>query len=82
MKWTQRVENKGGKSQSQSRPKNGHMTNIYLTDSDREAIVDFDNDHEALYDNTSENFKDTDRKECLWERFASRCNLSVKVCKT
>ena len=30
------------------------MTNIYLTDSDNEAIVDFVRDHEELYNKTSE----------------------------
>ena len=29
------------------------MTNIYLTDSDEEAIVDFVKDHEELYDKTN-----------------------------
>ena len=33
-------------SQSHSRHKKGHMTNIYPTDSDEEAIVDFVKDHE------------------------------------
>ena len=33
-------------SQSHSRHKKGHMTNIYLTDSDEEAMVDFMKDHE------------------------------------
>ena len=54
-------------SQLHSRHKKGHMTNIYLTDSDKEAIVDFVKDHEKLYDKP--NFKDKARKECLWERF-------------
>ena len=29
------------------------MTNIYLTDSDKEATVDFVKDHEELYDKTN-----------------------------
>ena len=58
------------------------MTNIYLTDSNEEAIVDFVKDHEELYDKTNEHFQDKARKECLWEIFASSCKLSVKVCKT
>ena len=45
------------------------MTNIYLTDSDEEAIVDFVKDHKA-------------RKKCLWERFTNSHKLSVNVCKT
>ena len=69
---------KVGTSQLHSMHKKGHITNTYLTDSDEEAIVD----HEELYNNTNEHFKDKARKECLWERFANSCNLSVKVCKT
>ena len=34
-----------GTSQSQSRHKKEHMINIYLMDSDEEAIVDFVKDH-------------------------------------
>ena len=46
-----------GTSQSHSRHKKGHMTTIYLTDSDEEAIVDFVKDHEELYNKTNEHFK-------------------------
>ena len=35
----------------QFRHKTGHMTNIYLTDSDEEAILDFVKDHAALRQN-------------------------------
>ena len=63
-KWIQRVE--AGTYQSHSRHKKGHMTNIYLMDSDEEAVVDFVKDHEELFDKTNEYFKD-DRKECLGE---------------
>ena len=56
--------------------------NIYLTDSDDEVIVDFVKYHEELYQMINEHFKDTARKDCLWQRLASSCNLSVKVCKT
>ena len=37
-----------GTSQSNSRHKKGYMTNIYLTDSDEEAFVDFVRDHKEL----------------------------------
>ena len=70
-----------GTSQWHSRHKKRHMTNIYLTDSDEEAIVDFVKNYEELYDKADEHFKDKARKECPWERFANSCNLSVKVCK-
>ena len=59
-----------------------HVTNIYLTDSDEEAIVYFVKDHKELYDKTNEHFKDKVRKKCLWERFANSRKLSVKVWKT
>ena len=65
-----------GTSQLHSRHKKGHMTNIYLMDSDEEALVDFVTDHQ-LYDKTNEHFKDKARKECLWERFkCSRLGLN------
>ena len=41
------------------------MTNIYLTDLDEEAFVDFVKDHKELYDKTNEHFLDKSRKECL-----------------
>ena len=66
-----------GTSQSQSRFKKGHMTSIYLTDSDEEAIVDFLKDHEELHDKINNKA----RKELLWERFTSSYKLS-KLCKT
>ena len=44
-----------GTTQFQS--KKGHMLNIYLTDADQEAIVDFVEDHQELYNKTSEHFR-------------------------
>ena len=58
------------------------MTNIYLTDSDEEAIVDFVKDHKEFYDKINEHFKDKARKYCLWLQFTNGCKLSVKACKT
>ena len=55
------------------------MTNIYLTDPDGEAIVDFVKDHEELYNKTNEHFKDKAKKECLWKQFTNSCKLSVNV---
>ena len=49
-------------SQSQSMHKKGHLTNIYLTDPDEEAIGGFVKDCKELY-KTNEHFKG---KECLW----------------
>ena len=50
-------------TQCQSKHKEGHMTNIYLSDSGQEAIVDFAKDHEELYIKTNEKFKDKTRKD-------------------
>ena len=47
-----------GISQFQSRRKKGHMTNIYLTLSDEEVIVDFVKDHEELFDKIHGKFRD------------------------
>ena len=60
-------EGEVGTSQSQSSRKKGHMINIYLTNLDEEAIVDFVKDPEK--------FKTM--PDCLYERFASNRNLSV-----
>ena len=67
---------------SKSRYKKGRMTNIYLKDSDVEAIVAFVKDHQELYYKTNEHFKGNPRKKRLWKRFANSRKLSVKVCKT
>ena len=48
------------------------MTNIYLADSDEEAIVDFVKDHKELYDKTNKHFKEKARRECSWKRFAKQ----------
>ena len=48
---------------SQSCYKKGHLTKVYPTDSEKEAIVDFLKNHEKLYDKNSEHFKDKPRKE-------------------
>ena len=66
----------------QSHYKKGHLTNIYLTDSDEEAIVDFVKDHEEFYNKTSEHLKYKAMKESLCEELARNCKLSVEVCKT
>ena len=47
---------------SQSCYKKGHMTNVYLTDSDQGAIVDFVKDQDELYHKSNEHFKDKARK--------------------
>ena len=66
---------RGETGPSQLRYKKGHITNVYLTDSDKEAIVDCVKDHEELY-KTSEHFKDKARKELLWEEFERSHKLS------
>ena len=65
------VGGEAGTSQSHSRYKKGYMTNIYLTDLDKEIIVDFMKDHEELCDKTNDHFKDKARKACLCERVAN-----------
>ena len=65
----------------QSRQKKGQMKSIFLSDSDREAIVEFIQQHEDLYGKTHDKFKDKHRKEGLWERLAASRNLSVNTVK-
>ena len=67
---------------SQSQYKKGHMTNIYMMDSVKEALVNFVKNHKGLYDNTNEHFKDKARKEYIGEQFTNSNKPSVKVCKT
>ena len=65
------MDKEGGREASQtstdcqSSCKKGHMKNIYLTDSDAEAIVDFVKDYKELYDKTNKNFKDKAWKDYL-----------------
>ena len=82
LKWTQTVEKRRAYLNRNPGIRKGHMTDIYLTGSDEEAIVDFVKDHKELYDKKNEHFKNKARKGYLWERFTSSCKLSVKVCKT
>ena len=72
---TDREEAQQRSRPSQSHYKKGHMTNIYLTDSDKEAIVDFVKDREELYNKTSKYFKAKARREFLWEQFAKSRKL-------
>ena len=50
--------------------KKGKMTNIFLTDSDDEAIVNNVKYHAELYDKTNWPFKDMARNNSHSERFA------------
>ena len=73
-KWTQRVVERRthlNHTQGPRRGTNIYLINIYLTDSNEEAIVDFGKDQKELYDKNTEHFKDKARKECLWERFTN-----------
>ena len=66
---------------TQSRQKKGQMKYIFLSNSDKEAIVEFVKQHEELYDKTNDNFKDKQKKERLWEQLAATRNLPVKTVK-
>ena len=57
------------------------MKSIFLSDSDKEAIVEFIKQHEKLYDKTNDSFKDKQKKERLWEQLASTRNLPIKTVK-
>ena len=81
-KWTWGLEESVAKQLLTVYPGIRKMMNIYLTDSDEGDIVDFVKDYEELYDKSNDMFKSKTSKDCLWKRFASSCNHSVKVCKT
>ena len=57
---------------TQSRQK-GQMKSIFLSDSDKEAIMEFVKQHEELYDKTNDSLKDKQKKERLWEQLAETC---------
>ena len=63
---------------TQSRSKKGQMKSIFLSDSDKEAIVEFIKQHEELYDKTNDSFKDK-QKERLWERLAETCPSRLNI---
>ena len=58
---TEAKQETGISQSSHSQYQKEHMINIYLTDSDVEAAVDFVKDHEELYDKTNERFKEKAR---------------------
>ena len=57
------------------------MKSIFLSDSDKEAIVEFVKHHKELYDKTNDSFKVKQKKERLWESPAATRNLPVKTVK-
>ena len=58
------------------------MTNICLTDSDVEALVDFMKEQAELYDKTNELSKNKARKDSLWESFTRDADLQDMVLVT
>ena len=66
---------------TQSRQKKGQIKSIFLSDSDKEAIVEFVKQHEELYDKTNDSFKDNQKKDGLWEQLVDTRNLPVKTVK-
>ena len=63
-KWIQRLEERVAHCNRTKGTRRGHLRNIYLMDSDKEAIVAFVKDKE-LHDKTNEHFKYKARMECL-----------------
>ena len=55
------------------------MKSIILSDSDKEAIMEFIKQHEELYDKTNDSFKDKQKKERLWDQLEATRNLPVKT---
>ena len=66
---------------TESRQVKGQMKSIFLSDSDKETIVECVKQHEELYDKTNDSFKDKQKKEQLWEQLAATRNLPVKTVK-
>ena len=61
------MDKEGGGEANASQEQEIHMMNIYLTDSDKEANVDFVKDHE-LCAKTQEKFQDKARKYWFLEK--------------
>ena len=60
---------------TKSRQKKGQMKSTFLSDSDKEAIVEFIKQH----DKTNDSFKDKQKKYGLWEQLAATRKLPVKT---
>ena len=63
---------------TQSRQKKRQMKSIFLSDSGKEAIVEFIKQYAKLFDKTHDKFKDKYRKEGLWERVV---NFQESICQ-
>ena len=57
------------------------MKSIFLSGSDKGAIVEFVKQNAEHYDKTHTKFKGKQRKEGFWERLAASWNLSVNFVK-
>ena len=57
------------------------MKSIFLSDSDKEAIVELFKQHKELYDKTNNSLTDKQKKERLWEHLVATRNLPVKTVK-
>ena len=55
-----------GTSWSHSRQMKGHMTYIYLTDLDEEAIVNFVKEKKEVYDKINKHFKSRPGRNACW----------------
>ena len=66
---------------TQPRQKKGQMKSMFLSDSDKEAIVKSVKQNAELYDKTRAKFKHKKRKEGLWERLGASRNLSLNTVK-
>ena len=65
---------------TKSRQKKGQMKSIFLSDSDKEIIVEFVEQHEELYNKTN-SFKDKQKKKRLWETLVVTRKLPVNTVK-
>ena len=52
-----------------------HLSQILLSDSDEEALVEYIKNHPELYDKGHELFKNKGHKACLWERIAAQRHI-------
>ena len=67
-----------GTSQSHSRHKKGHMTNIYLMDSDEEVIVNSVKNHEELHERRLLNILKNKQGRNVFERDSQAVRHNVQ----
>ncbi|XP_011177194.1 uncharacterized protein LOC105208837 [Zeugodacus cucurbitae] len=57
------------------------MTKIKFTAEDEEKIIDFVRNHEILYNKRHKEFRDVEKKQCLWLEIAEQLDIKAEAVK-